>query len=57
MRRTLKTLALGLCANRAETLASLDRFKKLAAQFKATVIIQHDARDISKLPAFPAAAK
>jgi hypothetical protein len=24
---------------------------------KATVIIQHDMRDIGKLPAFPAAAK
>jgi len=24
---------------------------------KATVIIQHDKRDIDKLPAFPAAAK
>jgi glyoxylase-like metal-dependent hydrolase (beta-lactamase superfamily II) len=44
-------------ASRAETLASLDRFKKLAATFRATVILQHDARDIGKLPAFPAAAK
>lgn len=43
--------------SRAETLASLDRFKKLAAQLKATVILQHDARDVGKLPAFPAAAK
>jgi N-acyl homoserine lactone hydrolase len=43
--------------SRAETLASLDRFKKLAANLKATVIIQHDARDIDKLPAFPASAK
>jgi N-acyl homoserine lactone hydrolase len=43
--------------DRAQTLASLDRFKKLQANFKATVIIQHDARDIDKLPAFPAAAK
>jgi glyoxylase-like metal-dependent hydrolase (beta-lactamase superfamily II) len=42
---------------RADTLASLDRFKKLAANLKATVIIQHDARDIQKLPAFPAFAK
>ena len=33
------------------------RIKKIAANFKATVIIQHDARDIGKLPAFPAAAK
>ena len=44
-------------ASRADTLASIDRFKKIAANFKATVIIQHDARDIGKLPAFPAAAK
>lgn len=43
--------------NRAETLASLDRVKKIAANFKATVILQHDARDLDKLPAFPAAAK
>lgn len=43
--------------SRADTVASMDRFKKLAANFKATVIIQHDARDVSKLPAFPAAAK
>ena len=43
--------------NRAETLASLDRFKQIAANLKATVIIQHDPRDVGKLPAFPAAAK
>ena len=43
--------------NRADTLASFDRFKKLAANVKATVIIQHDPRDIAKLPAFPAAAE
>jgi N-acyl homoserine lactone hydrolase len=43
--------------SRAETLASLDRFKKLSANMKATVIIQHDLRDVDKLPAFPAAAK
>ncbi len=43
--------------DRAATLASLDRFKKIAANLKATVIIQHDTRDVSKLPAFPAAAK
>lgn len=39
--------------NRADTLASFDRFKALATNLKATVIIQHDARDIAKLPAFP----
>lgn len=43
--------------DRAATLASVDRFKKIAANLKATVIIQHDPRDVSKLPAFPAAAK
>jgi N-acyl homoserine lactone hydrolase len=44
-------------ASRADSLASIDRFKKLAANFKATVIIQHDARDVGILPVFPAAAK
>jgi N-acyl homoserine lactone hydrolase len=43
--------------SRADSLASLDRFKQLAANLHATVIIQHDARDIAKLPAFPASAK
>jgi N-acyl homoserine lactone hydrolase len=43
--------------DRAASLASIDRFKKIATNLKATVIIQHDARDIGKLPAFPAAAK
>ncbi len=39
--------------NRADSLASLDRFKALAKNTGATVIIQHDARDVGKLPAFP----
>src|SRR5258708_6214653 len=43
--------------DRAQTVASLERVKKLAANLKATVIIQHDQRDIGLLPAFPAAAK
>jgi N-acyl homoserine lactone hydrolase len=43
--------------NRAETIASVERAKQIAANTKATVVIQHDARDVSKLPAFPAAAK
>jgi N-acyl homoserine lactone hydrolase len=47
----------GFNTSRAETLASLDRFKKIAAQLKAKVVLQHDARDVGKLPAFPAAAK
>jgi len=43
--------------NRADTLASFDRFKQLAKNLNATVVIQHDPRDIDQLPAFPAAAK
>jgi hypothetical protein len=43
--------------NRADTLASPDRFKPLATNVQATVIIQHDACDIDKLPVFPASAK
>ena len=43
--------------DRAQSLASLDRVKKLVATANATVVIQHDARDVDKLPAFPAAAK
>jgi glyoxylase-like metal-dependent hydrolase (beta-lactamase superfamily II) len=43
--------------DRAQTVASIERMKKVAANLKATVIIQHDRRDIDKLPAFPAAAK
>jgi len=42
--------------SRADTLASLDRFKKLAANLHATVIIQHEPADVAKLPAFPKAA-
>ena len=43
--------------DRAASLASIDRFKLIAKNLKATVIIQHDQRDVGKLPAFPAAAK
>jgi glyoxylase-like metal-dependent hydrolase (beta-lactamase superfamily II) len=43
-------------SNRADTLASLDRFKKLAANLHATVIIQHEPADVAKLPNFPKAA-
>jgi len=35
--------------DRAASIASLERFKQIAANLKATVIIQHDARDIGKL--------
>lgn len=43
--------------NRADTLASLDRFKTMAKNLKATVIIQHEPADVAKLPKFPAAAE
>ena len=43
--------------DRAATIASIERMKQIAANLKATVVIQHDTRDIGKLPAFPAAAK
>jgi len=43
--------------DRGQTLASIDRIKKLAANLKATLVIQHDARDVGKLPSFPEAAK
>lgn len=46
----------GFNTNRADTLASLDRFKKIAANLKATVIIQHEPADVAKLPRFPQAA-
>ena len=43
--------------DRAQTIASIDRIKKIAANSKATLIIQHDARDVGKLPAFPGSAR
>src|SRR6267378_1097328 len=46
----------GFNYDRAQTVASMERIKKIAANLNATVIIQHDLRDIGKLPAFPAAA-
>lgn len=39
--------------NRADQLASYDRFKKIARNLRATVIIQHEPADVAKLPAFP----
>jgi hypothetical protein len=47
----------GFNSNRADTLASIDRVKQIAANLKATVVVQHDPRDVDKLPAFPASAK
>lgn len=43
--------------DRANTLASHDRFEKLAANLDAKVIIQHEPSDVAKLPAFPQAAQ
>jgi N-acyl homoserine lactone hydrolase len=43
--------------DRAQTLASLDRLKRMAQNLHATVIVQHDPNDIAKLPPFPAAAR
>jgi N-acyl homoserine lactone hydrolase len=43
--------------DRSQTIASIERIKQIAKNLNATVIIQHDARDVGKLPAFPAAAK
>jgi len=43
--------------DRKQTLASMDRFEKLARELGAKVVIQHEPADIAKLPAFPAAAK
>ena len=47
----------GFNTDRADSLASIDRFRKLGAALKATVIIQHEPADIAKLPAFPASAR
>jgi N-acyl homoserine lactone hydrolase len=43
--------------DRAQSVASMERIKDIASNLKAKVIIQHDARDVEKLPAFPASAK
>ncbi len=47
----------GFNVDRAQTIASIQRMKQIEKNLNATVIIQHDPRDIGKLPAFPAAAK
>jgi N-acyl homoserine lactone hydrolase len=43
--------------SRAESLASMDRFDRLARNLHARVIIQHEPADIAKLPTFPEAAR
>ncbi|MCK1641374.1 N-acyl homoserine lactonase family protein [Bradyrhizobium sp. 157] len=42
--------------DRADTLASMDRIQKVVSNLKATLVIQHEAADIGKLPVFPASA-
>lgn len=44
-------------ADRSDTLGSFDRFKAIAKNRRAKVIIQHEPADIAKLPAFPQAAR
>jgi len=43
--------------DRADTLASMDRFDAIARNLHAKVIIQHEPDDIAKLPPFPEAAQ
>jgi len=43
-------------ADRAASMASLDRMMQIATNLGATLVIQHDARHIGRLPAFPEAA-
>jgi glyoxylase-like metal-dependent hydrolase (beta-lactamase superfamily II) len=43
--------------DRADTLASMDRFDKIAKNLNAKVIIQHEPKDLAKLPPFPKAAR
>lgn len=43
--------------DRAESLASMDRLEDMAKALNATLIVQHDANDVAKLPAFPKSAK
>jgi len=43
--------------DRADTLASSDRFRQIAANLKAKVVIQHEPADVAKLPIFPRSAR
>ena len=47
----------GFNTDRADSLASMDRMQKMAKTLKATLVVQHDANDIAKLPGFPKAAE
>jgi N-acyl homoserine lactone hydrolase len=43
--------------DRADTLASHERFDRIAANLNARVVIQHEPADVAKLPPFPQSAK
>jgi N-acyl homoserine lactone hydrolase len=43
--------------DRADTLASIDRFKQIASNLKAKIVIQHEPADVAKLPLFPRSAR
>ena len=47
----------GFNSDRNQTLDSMQRFEAMAKRLNAKVIIQHEAKDIGQLPAFPQAAK
>lgn len=49
-----KSLLTSVNDSRAETLASMDRVRKLATRWKARVVIQHDPSDFASLPKSPA---
>lgn len=44
----------GANVSRADTLASFDRFKRIADRTRATVIVQHSPEDFAAMPTFPA---
>jgi N-acyl homoserine lactone hydrolase len=44
-------------ADRADTLASMDRFDRIAKNVGAKIVIQHEPADVAKLPRFPASAE
>jgi glyoxylase-like metal-dependent hydrolase (beta-lactamase superfamily II) len=43
--------------DRADTLASMERFDQIDASLDAIIVIQHDPGDIERLPVFPASAR
>lgn len=43
--------------DRADTLASMERFTQIDEALDAMIVIQHDPGDIERLPAFPASAR